>query len=161
MPFVESISIPIVFLYIPNRWEFKSFWVPKQVLTYSTIYSAFSLFYFLPIPPRSSAFHHAIKVADISTIWADRTYPLEGKKRKIGRDLRCVVWWQLKEIPSVIIGLSTYTHVEKSLDYISVYCVIADQDYHLETMLKSCQRLSISHFGAAQWPIRTPTRWFN
>jgi hypothetical protein len=44
---------------------------------------------FFTIPPRSSAFHHLIKVADISTIWADRTYPLEGKKRKIGRDLRC------------------------------------------------------------------------
>lgn len=37
---------------------------------------------FFTIPPRSSAFHHLIKVADISTIWADRTYPLEGKKKK-------------------------------------------------------------------------------
>jgi hypothetical protein len=49
-----------------------------------------------------------------------------------------VVWWQLKEIPSVIIGLWPFhLHARKKekAQIISVYFVIADEDYHLETML--------------------------
>jgi hypothetical protein len=86
VPFVESISIPIVLYIFPiaERRDLKLSGSQSPVLlTYSIIYSAFSLFYIFTIPPRNSAFHHLIKVADISTIWADRTYPLEGKKEKL------------------------------------------------------------------------------